>query len=114
MPFHENVLNTHRMSLNICTLSIFSYLLCFIFSLLLLPRHINYKNVNPSYHYFFLVLNLFYLSGLTLTSSGSIFLVLFWKIYTFEMNQCRTRQTVTCLQSICWILIQHSLQFSLR
>lgn len=31
MPFHENVLNTHRMSLNICTLSIFFLFVMFYF-----------------------------------------------------------------------------------
>lgn len=72
------------------------------------------QKCEPFMSLFFPGFNLFYLSGLTLTSSVSIYLVLFWLIYTCEMNQCRTRQTVACLQSLCSILIQHYMQFSLR
>lgn len=76
MPFHENFLNTHRMSLDICTWSIFFYLLC-LFYLLLLPRHINYKRRENTLNIIFFTLFLicFISQGEHLQDLVSVFLV---------------------------------------
>lgn len=91
MPFHENFLNTHRMSLDICTWSIFFYLLC-LFYLLLLPRHIlklQKKGKHPQYHFFTLFVICFISQGEHLQDLVSVFLV---NVYIFLNESLQNKE----------------------